>query len=92
MPDSDESTAAQVDPAAPAASDRPQPHVSADGWFSASMAPAEGARVEMRPRADGGMDLRSSEYPDVVLHYTRSEWEAWLDGANKHEFDHLAED
>jgi hypothetical protein len=69
----------------------PAPAMGPDGWFWASDAPAEGARIEMRHRADGGMDVRTSDRPDTVLSYTRSEWVAFLDGATHHEFDHLAD-
>lgn len=63
-----------------------------DEWLSSSTSPAEeGGRVEMRRRADGGVDLRNSEDPETVLHYTREEFLAWLDGVSKHEFDHLAD-
>lgn len=59
-------------------------------WISSSTAPADGGRVEMRRRADGGLDVRNSEHPETVLHYTRNEFLAWLDGVSKREFDHLA--
>jgi hypothetical protein len=61
-------------------------------WISSSAAPAGGGRAEMRRRADGGVDLRNSDHPEVVLHYTRNEFLAWLDGVSKREFDHLAAD
>lgn len=70
----------------------PTPQSTPDGWFWASDAPSEGARIEMRRRDDGGMDVRTSDHPDTVLHYTHSEWVAFLDGCQKHEFDHLASD
>jgi hypothetical protein len=59
-------------------------------WISSSTAPDSQGRVEMRRRADGGVDVRNSAYPDTVLHYTRGEFLAWLDGVSKREFDHLA--
>lgn len=68
------------------------PSCDPDGWFWASDAPEDGPRLEMRRRDDGGMDLRTSDDPDTVLSYTRTEWDCWLDGVNNHEFDHLAED
>jgi hypothetical protein len=61
-------------------------------WMSSSTAPEDGDRVEMRRRADGGVDVRNSAHPDTVLHYTRAEFLAWLDGVSKHEFDHLGAD
>ena len=59
-------------------------------WISSSTAPEGGGRVEMRRRADGGVDVRDSEHPETVLRYTRNEFLAWLDGVSKREFDHLA--
>ena len=67
----------------------PRAATGSDGWFWASDAPAEGARIEMRHRADGGTDVRTSDNPDRVLSYTRAEFEAWLDGCDNGEFDHL---
>jgi hypothetical protein len=61
-------------------------------WISSSTAPTEGGRAEMRRRADGGVDLRNSDYPDIILHYTKNEFLAWLDGVSKREFDHLADE
>lgn len=62
------------------------------GWISSSTAPDDGGRVEMRRRADGGVDVRNSEHPETVLHYTKAEFAAWLDGVSKREFHHLAAD
>jgi Domain of unknown function (DUF397) len=63
-----------------------------NGWISSSTAPGDGGRVEMRPRADGGVDVRDSAHPDTVLHFTKAEFAAWLDGVSKREFHHLAAD
>lgn len=70
------------------------PGTPADGeWVSAAAAPAEGGRPELRRRADGGVDLRNSDDREAILHFTKGEFLAWLDGVSKHEFDHLvAED
>jgi hypothetical protein len=70
----------------------PSPATGADGWFWASDAPAEGPRIEMRHRADGGMDVRTSDKPGKVLEFTRAEWLAWLDGVAHREFDHLTDE
>ena len=70
--------------------DAPRPAVGPDGWFWASDAPAQGPRIEMRRREDGGMDVRVSDDPDTTLRFSRSEWVCWVDGAERHEFDHLA--
>ena len=69
-----------------------EPGAARDGWLTASDAPAAGARVEMRRRGDGGMDVRSSDAPDRVLTFRDDEWRAWLDGVSRHEFDHLGQD
>jgi hypothetical protein len=61
-------------------------------WISASTAPGEGGRVEMRRRSGGGVDVRDSERPETVLHFTKAEFAAWLDGVSKREFHHLAAD
>jgi hypothetical protein len=48
--------------------------------------------VEMR-RHQGMIEVRDSLDPDgAVLRFTPAEWDAWLDGARKGEFDHLVED
>lgn len=59
-------------------------------WISSSTAPDDGGRVEMRRREDGGVDVRDSAHPETVLHFTKAEFEAWLDGVSKREFQHLA--
>jgi hypothetical protein len=61
-------------------------------WISSSTAPDGGGRVEMRRRPDGGVDVRDSEHPESVLHFTKTEFAAWLDGVSKREFHHLAAD
>jgi hypothetical protein len=61
-----------------------------DEWIKAR--PLEDGQpcVEMRRHA-GAIEVRDSKDPDgPVLRYTSAEWAAWLDGAKKGEFDHLA--
>lgn len=70
----------------------PRPATGGDGWFWASDAPSDGARIEMRRRDDGGMDVRTSDEPDKIMTYTRNEWVCFLDGCANFEFDHLAAD
>jgi hypothetical protein len=42
-------------------------------------------------RSGDAIEVRDSKDPDgAVLRYTSAEWAAWLDGAKKGEFDHLA--
>jgi hypothetical protein len=46
--------------------------------------------VEMRRHGDW-IEVRDGKSPDAaVLRFTSAEWAAWLDGAKKGEFDHLA--
>jgi len=58
-------------------------------WIKARASNGGGQCIEMRRHA-GGVDVRDSKDPEgPVLHYTPGEFEAWLDGAKKGEFDHL---
>jgi len=57
-------------------------------WIKASQSMSNGACVEVAP--DGELiALRNSRTPHVVLHYSRDELAAFLDGAKRGEFDHL---
>ena len=57
-------------------------------WIKARGSYGNGACVELA--ADGELvALRHSRDPNVVLHYTRDELAAFLDGAKRGEFDHL---
>ena len=59
-------------------------------WIKASASSGAGQCVEMRRRA-GGVDVRDSKHPEApALSFTNAEFAAWLDGAKKGEFDHLA--
>lgn len=59
-------------------------------WQKASASTANGACVEVAP-TDGAVAVRHSKDPlGAVLLYTAGEWRAFLDGAKKGEFDHLA--
>jgi hypothetical protein len=59
-------------------------------WVKASRSGGDNNCVEMRRRADV-VEVRDSKHPDgPTLGYTPSEFAAWLDGAKKGEFDHLA--
>ncbi|MBI1757761.1 MAG: DUF397 domain-containing protein [Actinobacteria bacterium] len=58
-------------------------------WIKAASS-GEGDCVEMRRNA-GGIEVRDSKDPaSPVLRFTPAEFAAWLDGATKGEFDHLA--
>lgn len=59
-------------------------------WIKASASDSGGTCVEMR-RNGRQIEVRDSKDPQgAVLRFTRAEWAAWLDGAQKGEFDHLA--
>ena len=59
-------------------------------WIKATRSGTQGDCVEMRRRA-GSVELRDSKDPDgPVLRFTTSEFAAWVGGAGRAEFDHLA--
>lgn len=61
-------------------------------WIKASLSASGGECVEMR-RHGGALEVRDSKDPDgPVLRFTRAEFLAWVDGASKGEFRHLADD
>lgn len=56
-------------------------------WRKSARSTGNGACVEVAP-ADGLIAVRDSKDPHgPVLRYTPAEWEAFLDGAKKGEFD-----
>jgi Domain of unknown function (DUF397) len=60
-------------------------------WIKATRSGTSGQCVEVR-RHYGGVEVRDSKDPDgPVLRFTPSEFAAFLDGARKAEFDHLAQ-
>ena len=59
-------------------------------WTKSSWSVAANACVELAADGDG-IALRDSKNPDKVLHFTKAELRAWLDGAKHGEFDHLVE-
>lgn len=59
-------------------------------WIKASASDQSGQCVEVR-RNGGAVEVRDSKDPDgPLLRFTTAEFAAWLDGARKGEFDHLA--
>ncbi len=58
-------------------------------WIKASRSREEATSVEQRRNGDV-IEVRDSKDPDgPVLRFTQAEWDAWLDGARRGEFDHL---
>jgi hypothetical protein len=65
-------------------------HVNETPWVKATASNADGTCVEMR-RAGDMIEVRDSkDRSGPVLRFTTAEFSAWLDGAAKGEFDHLA--
>lgn len=59
-------------------------------WIKAARSGNEGSCVELRRQA-GTIEVRDSKDPHgPVLRFTPAEFDAFLDGAKKAEFDHLA--
>jgi Domain of unknown function (DUF397) len=60
-------------------------------WIKASRSNTDGSCVEMR-RFDGSIQVRDTkdQGQGPILRFTKSEFEAWVDGAKRGEFDHLA--
>lgn len=58
-------------------------------WIKSSKGDEETTSVEQRRNGDV-IEVRDSKDPDgPVLRFTQAEWDAWLDGARRGEFDHL---
>jgi hypothetical protein len=61
-------------------------------WIKSSLSFANGNCVEVQFRLDGGADVRNSRDPDgPVLHFTAAEWDSFIDGVRKGEFDRFGE-
>ena len=59
-------------------------------WIKATASGNGGECVQIR-RHGGVVEVRDSKDPEgAVLRFTSGEWVAFLDGAKKAEFDHLA--
>jgi hypothetical protein len=59
-------------------------------WLKSRKSLSNGQCVEVA-ETRGMIAVRDSKDPSgPILTYTRAEWEAFLDGAKKGEFDHLA--
>jgi hypothetical protein len=59
-------------------------------WIKATASASAGQCVEMRRRG-GVVDIRDSKNPEgPALHLSTTEFAAWLEGAKRGQFDHLA--
>lgn len=65
------------------------PELAGLNWIKASRSAGMGACVELAQAGDM-IALRDSKSPDAApFYFTRTEIDAFLDGARRHEFDHL---
>ncbi len=57
-------------------------------WIKSSLSFSNGNCVEVASMADGGVAVRDSKHPNgPVLHFTPSEWDAFVGGVRNGEFD-----
>ncbi|WP_214415212.1 DUF397 domain-containing protein [Sphaerisporangium fuscum] len=57
-------------------------------WFKAQASTSANGCVEVAHLPDGGVAVRHSREPDAeVIRYTAFEWDCFLDGVKKGEFD-----
>jgi hypothetical protein len=63
--------------------------MGAGPWVKATLSDTGSSCVEVQKLADGGCRVRDSKDKGEgpVLTFTKSEWEAFIDGAKKGEFD-----
>lgn len=60
-------------------------------WVKSSSSVGNGNCVEVAALEGGGVAMRNSRFPDgPALVFTAAEIEAFVDGAKRSEFDHLA--
>lgn len=61
-------------------------------WVKASRSGSSGNCVEQRRAADGTIEVRDTKDRGAgpTLRFTPEEYTAWLDGARRGDFDHLA--
>jgi Domain of unknown function (DUF397) len=59
-------------------------------WIKSSLSALADGCVEAARLPDGGMAVRNSRHRETVLRYTAEEWDCFLDGVRKGEFDRFA--
>lgn len=59
-----------------------QPAGSGTDWIT-----VEGTTIRLRHLKDGGVLIGNVDQPGDILHFTKSEWAAWVDGVKAGEFD-----
>ena len=58
-------------------------------WRMSSLSIGDNQRLEVS-RCTDGIAVRNSQRPDEVVHFTASEWAAFIGGIKNGEFDYLA--
>lgn len=59
-------------------------------WMVSSRSTGNGGSCVQARRYDGLIEVRNSKSPDAgTVRFTALEWDSFLDGAKKGEFDHL---
>lgn len=58
-------------------------------WIKSSLSSGDDC-AEIAHLPDGGVAVRNSSHPEEELRYTAEEWDCFLDGARKGEFDVFA--
>ena len=59
-------------------------------WMKARKSSGNGGACVEARRQSGAIEVRNSKSPDAgSVHFTLEEWDAFLDGAKKGEFDRL---
>lgn len=68
-----------------------EPALARARWVKATASSGNEGCVEIAHLDDGRVALRDSKHPSVApFVFTRHEWDCFLDGARKGEFDHPA--
>lgn len=59
-------------------------------WIMSSRSTGNGGSCVQARRSAGLIEVRNSKHPDAgSVHFTSEEWDSFLDGAKKGEFDRL---
>jgi hypothetical protein len=59
-------------------------------WVMSSRSTGNGGSCVQARRYDGLIEVRNSKSPDAgTVRFTSAEWDSFLDGTKKGEFDHL---
>jgi Domain of unknown function (DUF397) len=64
-----------------------------NGWIMSSRSSGNGGSCVQARRQDGLIEVRNSKSPDAgTVRFSVEEWDSFLDGAKKGEFDSLLSD